>query len=121
LIAVTEAIPMHTTPKSVKRLVREWAAVLRNREIGHALLELRTHFDRWQRGEITALDLDDLIHQFHQGPSLEIANKYESKYLEAAIGLAIATGALRREEVPEALLNHVGRWVAFYESQNGDS
>jgi hypothetical protein len=112
---------MHTTPKSVKRLVREWATVLRNRELGPALLELRTHVDRWQRGEITALDLDDLIHQFHQGSSRQIANKYETTYLEAAIGFAITTGALRREELPEKLLEHVARWVAFYEADNRGS
>ena len=63
---------MQDTPKRLKRLVREWAAVAHDRELSKALLDLRAHFEAWQRGDITAADLNDLIHQFHQAGSREI-------------------------------------------------
>jgi hypothetical protein len=39
---------MSGLPKAVKRLVRAWAAVAHERELGQALLGLRTHFDERQ-------------------------------------------------------------------------
>jgi hypothetical protein len=109
---------MQDSPKAVKRLVREWAAIAHDRELGHALLELRTQFDRWQRGEIAAADLNDLIHQFHQGASREIWKRYAANHLEPAIGSAIAAGILRREELPEELLRHVAGLIEFYEADD---
>jgi hypothetical protein len=105
----------------VKRLVREWAAIAHDRELGRALLELRTQFDRWQRGEIAAADLNDLIHQFHQGPSREIWKRYATNHLEPAIGSAVAAGLVRREELPEALLRHVAGLIEFYEADDSGS
>jgi len=107
--------------KAVKRLVREWAAIAHDRELGHALLELRTQFDRWQRGEIVAADLNDRIHQFHEGASREIWKRYATNHLEPAIGSAVAAGILRREELPEELLRHVAGLIEFYEADDSGS
>jgi hypothetical protein len=78
-------------------------------------------FERWQRGEIAAADLNDLIHQFHQGASREIWNKYATNRLEPAIGSAVAAGILRREELPEELLGHVAAVIEFYEADDPGS
>ena len=109
---------MQGPPKAVKRLVREWAAIAHDRELGRALLELRTQFDRWERGEIAAADLNDLIHRFHQGASREIWKRYDTNHLEPAIGSAVAAGILRRDELPEELLRHVAGLIEFYEADN---
>ena len=108
---------MQETPKRFKRLVREWATIAHDRELAAALLELREHFDRWQRAEITAADLNDLIHKYHQGASREIWKHYATNRLEPAVGFAVATGILRREEVPLELVQHVAGWVQFYEAE----
>jgi len=112
---------MKDPPKAVKHLVREWAAIAHDRELGHALLELRTEFDRWQRGEITAADLNDLIHQFHEGASREIWTRYATNHLEPAIGSAVAAGILRREELPEELLRQIAGLIEFYEADDSNS
>jgi len=112
---------MPNPPKTVKRLVREWAGVAHDRELERALLELRTQFDRWQRGEITGADLNDLIHQYHQGPSREIWKRYATGHLEPAIGSALAAGILRREELPEELLRHVAGLIEFFEADESIS
>ena len=102
-------------------MIREWAAIAHDRELGQALLELRTHFDRWQRGDITAAELNDLIHQFHQGDSRNIWTKYAANHLEPAIGSAIAAGILQRGELPEELLRHVAGLIEFYEADDSAS
>lgn len=110
---------MQNPPKALKRLVREWAAIAHHRELGHALLKLRTQFDRWQRGEIAAAELNELIHEFHQGASREIWKRYDTSHLEPAIGSAVAAGILRREELPEELVTHVAGLIEFYEADSG--
>lgn len=112
---------MQDTPKGLKRLVRTWAAIAHDRELAKALLELRAQFDRWQRGEITAGDLNDLIHEFHQGASREVWKKYATNHLEPAIGYAVATGILQREELPPDLLEHVAALVEYYEVDRSPS
>jgi hypothetical protein len=112
---------MQDTPKRLKRLVREWAGVAHDRELSKALLDLRAHFEAWQRAEISAADLNDLIHQFHQGGSREIWKKYATNHLEPAIGLAVATGILRQEELPPDLLQHVAGLIEFYEAEHSAS
>jgi hypothetical protein len=112
---------MQDPPKTVKRLVREWAAIAHDRELGRALLELRTQFDRWQRGDITAADLNALIHHFHEGTSREIWKRYATNHLEPAIGSAVAAGILRREELPDQLLKHVDKLIEFYEADDSGS
>ena len=108
---------MQDTPKRIKRLVREWAGIAHDRELTKALLDLGVHFDRWQRGEITAADLNDLVHRYHQGASREIWKTYATTHLEPAVGFAVATGILRREELPPDLLQHVGGLIEFYEAE----
>jgi hypothetical protein len=108
---------MEPIPKRLKRLVREWAGIAHDRELSAALGELRKHFERWERAEITAAELNDLIHKYHQRTSREIWKHYATNHLAPAIGFAVATGIIGREEVPAELLQHVAGWVQFYEAE----
>jgi hypothetical protein len=112
---------MEQVPKQLKRLVREWAGIAHERELSRALLELRKHFDRWQRGEIVASELNDLIHKYHEGPAREVWKHYATNRLEPAIGFCIASGILRRDELPPELSAHVAGWIQFYESEQSAS
>ena len=107
--------------KRLKRLVREWAGIAHDRELSKALLELHTHFDQWKRGEITACDLNDFIHRFHDGASREIWKIYATNRLEPAVAFAVATGILRREEVPPELVQHLAGLIEFYEAERSAS
>jgi hypothetical protein len=109
---------MQDTPKRIKRLVREWAGITHDRELGNALADLRAEFDRWQRREISAVELNDLIHRFHDGVSRDIWKKYATNHLEPALAFAVATGTLRREELPADLLQHIAGLIEFYEAEN---
>ena len=109
------------SPKRMNRLVREWAAVAHDRELAKALRDLRSEFDRWQRGEIGAAALNDLIHRFHDGASREIWKRYATNRLEPALAWAVSTGILRRDELPAELLRHIAGLVEFYESDQEDA
>jgi hypothetical protein len=109
---------MQDTPKRIKRLVRDWAGIAHDRELGQALADLRAAFDRWQRGEMSAVELNDVIHRFHDGVSRDIWKKYATNHLEPAVAFAVATGILRREELPPALLQHIAGLVEFYKAEN---
>jgi hypothetical protein len=112
---------MQDTPKRIKRLVRESAGIAHDRELGKALLDLRAQFDRWQRGEISAVELNDLIHRFHEGVSRDIWKKYATNHLEPALGFAVATGILRRDELAPELVQHIAGLIEFYEAEESAS
>jgi hypothetical protein len=106
---------MQEVSKRIERLVREWAAVAHDRELGKALSELRAQFERWERGEINAFELNELVHQFHQGTSREIWKRYATSHLEPAVASAVVAGVLRKEELPVELLQHIAGLIEFYE------
>jgi len=106
---------MQEVPKRIKRLVDHWAAVAHDRDLRHGLNELRGEFGRWDRGEIDSFELNNRIHRFHQETSREIWKRYATTRLEPAVASAIATGVLRKEELPEELLQHIAALIEFYE------
>jgi hypothetical protein len=108
---------MPETTKRIKRLVREYAAIAHARELGQASRDLDVQFGRWRNGEINAAELNDVIHEFHDGPSRDIWRKYATNRLEAALGLAVAIGILRREGLPAELLQHLAGFIDFYQAE----
>ena len=107
---------MHETPKRIKRLVREWAGIAHERDLVKALDDLRAHFERWERGDISAFDLNGLIHRYHQDTAREIWKRYATNHLEPAVASAVAAGVIHKEEVPSELLEHIAGLIEFYES-----
>ena len=108
---------MEDTPKQIKRALRELAAAAHEEELRRALVPLRAKFDRWARGELSSGELTDNIHQFHQGLARELFARYNSGMLDAAVAYAIVSGFINRSDVPPAVLSHLARALAFYESQ----
>jgi hypothetical protein len=108
---------MQDTPKRIKRLIRDWAGIAHDRELGKALRDLQAEFDRWQRGEVSVFELNDLIHRFHDGASRDIWKKYATNHLEPALAFAVTMGILRREELPPELLQHIAGLIDFYQAE----
>ena len=106
---------MQNTPKAMKRLVREWAGIAHARDLRQALSELHCQFDRWERGEIDSYELNELVHQFHDGASRDIWKRYATNRLEPAVAAAIASGVLRKDEIPRDILQSIAGLVQFYE------
>ena len=112
---------MTDTPKTIRRLLRTWAAVAHERDLSQALGGLQGDFGRWTRGEISAFNLNDLVHRFHDGRSREIWKRYEASHLEPVVAAAVVEGVLLRDEPPRELLQHISRLLEFYEGQTRSS
>jgi hypothetical protein len=112
---------MQETTKDIRRLVREWAGIAHDRDLRKALGELRIQFGRWERGEISSFELNEFVHQFHDGASREIWKTYATNNPEPAVASAVAAGILRRDELPAELLQHIGGLIEFYEADRSAS
>ena len=108
---------MSEIPKNIKKLIYDYAAIAHDRELGQALQELRADFDRWKKGDISPIQLNNQIHDFHQGPSREFWKKYGTQTQETALAAAIVTGILPKGEVPDELLQYLEPLIEFYEVQ----
>jgi len=112
---------MHNTSRHVRRLVTEWAGIAHDRDLRKALGELRVQFGRWERGEISSFELNEYVHQFHDGTSREIWKRYATNHLEPAVASAVAAGVLRKDELPAELLHHIAGLIEFYEADQSGS
>ncbi len=110
---------LRQSPKHIRRLIREYAARAYEAELGRALGELEQQFTLWRGGQISAGELSDRIHAFHQGPSRELWGRYNAGIEDALVAHAIVTGLLPRETIPAELLAALQPTMAFYEREHG--
>jgi hypothetical protein len=88
--------------KKQRKQATELLTLAHERELSEALAVLETGFKRWRAGEISAADLDNLIHDHHQGPSRKIWKMYSSASdWEITLPGALHRGYLRVEDFPE--------------------
>lgn len=106
---------MQQYPPRIKRLIRQYADQIYEAELAQALSELEQQFAAWHNGQITAGDLSQLVFEFSRGPAREHYNRYRSGLDDMHVAYAITTGILKRDELPEELLSHLQRIIAFYE------
>lgn len=90
--------------KSQRRRIRELAGIAYDRELSRELTTLEGEFARWRNGAIGAHDLDEKIHEFHQGPNRQLFTSYTGSAIELAVAAAIANGIISEAEAgPEML------------------
>jgi hypothetical protein len=97
---------MDQIPRHIKRALRHLADRAYEIELGRELTALRRQFERWQRGEVTAFDLSEAVHRFHQGPAHDLYVTYANRYPKAAVAHAIHTGILDRHRLPPTCLTN---------------
>lgn len=107
---------MKDYPKSIKRLLREFAVEAYKKELSRELAKLDKSFEEWRDGKIDSGELSHRIHEYETGPSRELYKKYNDGRNDFNVAYAIVTGILDREEVPEELIEAIGKHIRFYES-----
>jgi hypothetical protein len=112
---------MAETPKRIRRLLREYAAVAHEEELRRALVPLAEAFKRWERKELDGGELSEIIHKFHQGPARDLWVRYTTGHLEMAVAFAITTGPLSRDTIPAELLDRLAGPMRFYEEERATS
>src|SRR5688572_9786612 len=96
---------MDQMPKPIKRALRQLADRAYEIELGRELAALRSEFDRWQRGEITAFELSEAVHRFHQGPARDLYVTYTSGHPQVVVANAVQNGILDRTQIaPDVLI-----------------
>jgi hypothetical protein len=111
---------MNDYPKSIKRLLREFAAKAYEKELSRELARLDESFAEWRDGKINSGELSYRIHQYETGASQELFKRYNIGKNDFNVAYAIVTGILDREEIPEELLEAIDKHLHFYESMKED-
>jgi hypothetical protein len=112
---------MSNDPQKVRRqIVQEFAALAYERELARELDTVEIGFSRWRRNEVSAHELSELIHAFHDGAARRLYSVYHGELIEIAVGSAIARGVLTEEEVPSEILETLRSQIDFAREMGGE-
>ena len=84
-------------------------------ELSRALNVLAGYFDEWRSGRIDSVELNQIIHKFHQQTAHEIFVRYEMGDHRALVANAVASGILERKQLPVELIQDMERLIAYFE------
>jgi len=96
------------TKKTSKKL-KELKLTAYQRELDEHLSKLSAKFNDWKNKKITAMELRDHIYDFDKGPSTKISGFYDHFDDHICVARAVAIGLLKKEEVPENILESIDR------------
>ena len=109
---------MQDLSKAARRAIRELAGLAYERELAGELTKLRTQFDAWAGGQITPFELEQIIHQFHDGVSRQLYNRYSSgSTLPHVVAAAVLRGTLSVTEIPEPARKQLERLIALHSGE----
>lgn len=100
-----------------RTICRRWARVAWERELTEALDDLLGHFERWKRGRIDAFELNERIHEHHQGASRDLYRFYARSKGVAPVARAVAVGLIDPEELDPELLSKLSMVIRFFEEE----
>ena len=101
-------------PKKIRKLIREYGAKAREAELRRELQGLSICFDEWKDGEMTSDELSRATYKFVMKTARDIDRKYGDDTVDVALANAIQKDSLKRDEVPEKLLEHLAHLLKFY-------
>lgn len=100
--------------KSAKKQLRDLVYIAHEKALRVSLVTLSEHFDRWQRGEIDAIEMADRIREFDQGPSREVYRRFtwsRNEDLPRLVADAIRSGLLEEAALSKETVPAVNRWL----------
>jgi hypothetical protein len=104
---------MHDLSKAVRRVIRELAGLAYERELTAELTKLRAEFDAWSAGQITPFELQQIIHEFHDGVSRQLFNRYTSgSKFPHVVAAAVMRGTISVAEIPDPARKQLDRLIA---------
>ena len=87
--------------KKQRKHIRELASVSYERELNAALDKLQAAFQKWKHGGMSPFDLNEEIHQYHNGTARDLYKRYAIGDPDMAVMFALAEGILKIEELNE--------------------
>lgn len=91
--------------KSQEKRLRELAGIAYERELAAASEALLAEFRRWDAKEIDVFQLNEKIHEFHNGISRALYGRYVGMDPGIAVAFALNNGVLKRTEIDGDLLS----------------
>ena len=91
--------------KRQRRELHELRELAWERELSAALEDLQKDFGSLRNGDISAFELNDRIHRFHNGRSRDLFNTYSGSLDMFFLEFVVARGVIEESEVSEDLLN----------------
>jgi len=80
--------------------------------------KLYEQFQRWRGDDISVFELNDKLHQFHNGIARELYKRYVIMDPDFGVAHALNHGILGVEEVREDLVNALGNLVGSDVAKN---
>ena len=90
--------------KVERKELRRLAGVAYEREFAKALEALEGEFKRWRKNKISAFELSELIHKFHNGPARDLWSFYTTGPAELNVKHAIAKGVILKNAISAGIL-----------------
>ena len=88
--------------KSQSKHLRTLSETAHERELSQALGELHVRFQEWQEGNVSTWDLNQEIHEFHDGRSRNLYKFYVMNHDPLfRVATALANEIIDIDEVPE--------------------
>lgn len=99
--------------KETRKKFKELANLAWQRELDRHIASLAERFDEWRKKKIDCFQLNELIHKFHDGPSREVWKKHNNLDADVIVTMAVASGILKKEEIPQDILQYIEKQVEF--------
>ena len=101
--------------KAIRRKTREFADQAYEEELRRGLAPLAEAFERWKAGAATSVEISDLIHESHQGPSRRLRGMYIALKPAGLVARAVARGVLARKSQPPEVAASVADEIKTFE------
>ncbi len=98
------SIPPPKLTKGERAILAGLALEAYNAELTDLLTELYEDFCKWGGDGMSAIDLTDRIHAFHDGPSRTLYKRFNSLKPHEVVAREIASGRMDAADLPECLL-----------------
>jgi hypothetical protein len=89
--------------KAELKMLRQLVSLAHERELGTAFVAIEETIAAWRRGEVSAFEASDALHEFHQGPARRLWAKYQGGDREFLVVAAAADGVLTEADMSPAL------------------
>ncbi len=106
--------------KSERALLRQLAQEAWEAELDDSLEQLFEEFSRWADNGMSAFELSDKIHEFHNGASRELYSRYTGLDPATVVARAIAMGVLEDVILGETLRVKLNDKIEFFRSLDHD-
>ena len=106
--------------KAQRKKLRKLAGVAWECELDQELEKLYQQFLNWRNKKIDGFELNQLIHDHHQGPSQEIWKFYTYAHPDTAVARGLNFGFLKKAEVPQGIYEIIERKIGLFDSDDED-